>query len=89
MVGASVKIFLPGPVIFKWHQLIQIGTTINHRFLVYSHPLEAFRYRFGFCLRGGWLWYFLHWGDDGFWHGLYRLFYHLYFRLRHYEGFRL
>ena len=34
MIGAAVDVFLPGPVVFEWHQLIEVGATINHALVI-------------------------------------------------------
>ena len=34
VVGAAVEVFLPGPVVFEGHELIQIGAAVDHGFLV-------------------------------------------------------
>ena len=42
MVSATVEVFLPGPVVLEWHQLVEICTTVDHGFLVNGNALAVF-----------------------------------------------
>ena len=35
VVGAAVEVLLPGPFVFKWHQLVEVGAAIDHLLGVY------------------------------------------------------
>ena len=41
VIGATVDVFLPGPIVLEWHQLVEVGAAVDHGFFVYRNSGRA------------------------------------------------
>ena len=39
MIGTAVQVFLPGPVVFEWNQLVKVSATVDHALIVNRYPI--------------------------------------------------
>src|SRR5690606_21408269 len=51
VVGAAVEVFLPGPVVLEWHQLVEVGAAVDHALFVDLYATGG-AFQFGHSLGG-------------------------------------